>query len=187
MSALPRSVGRRRRAGDPVDGAAALGAGLVGPDLAGAGGLDSEPELLLQRAADGAPDGMVLPAGGRGDLLERGALGTLEHLDHLRLLGAGPRRGLRGRLIGRGRLALTGRRRGRGSLLALALGRPRLGSLLRAVGLAGGSRGVDRAVAPRRRRARVGGRRGVLVLRLDADRGHALAGDDHAFGAAVAT
>src|SRR5919106_1743244 len=120
MSALPRS------AGDPVDGAAALGAGLVGADLAGAGGLDGEAELLLERAGDGAADGVVLPAGSRGDLLDRGALGALEHLDHLGLLGAGAGRGLRSRLIGRGRLALAGRRRGRGSLLAL--GPPRLRS-----------------------------------------------------------
>src|ERR687891_2754648 len=140
MSALPRSVGRRRRAGDPVDGAAALGAGLVGSHLAGAGGLDSEPELLLQRAADGAPDGMVLPAGGRGDLLDRGALGTLEHLDHLRLLGAGARGGLRARLTAR--LRLAGGASSRLGLLALAPGRPSLRPLLRAVGLAGGRRGV---------------------------------------------
>jgi hypothetical protein len=39
-----------------------------------------------------------LYAGGRGDLLDRGALGTLEHLDHPGLLGAGAGRGLRARL-----------------------------------------------------------------------------------------
>src|SRR5919106_212034 len=83
---------------DPVDGAAALGAGLAGADLAGAGGLDREPELLLERAADGAADRVVLPTGGRSDLLDRGALGTLEQLDHERLLGAGARGGLAGRL-----------------------------------------------------------------------------------------
>src|SRR5919106_67114 len=93
----PRSGGRRRRADDPVDGGAALGADPVGTDLAGAGGLDVEAELLLERAGDGAADGVVLPAGGLGDLLDRGALGALEHLDHLGLLGAGARRGLRGR------------------------------------------------------------------------------------------
>src|SRR5918995_1254465 len=99
MLALPRSTGRRRRAGlrarpgDPVDGAAALGANLVGPDLAGARGLDREPELLLERPGDGAADRVMLPSGGLGNLLDRGALGTLEHLDHLGLLGTGPRRG----------------------------------------------------------------------------------------------
>jgi hypothetical protein len=55
----PRSAGRRTGPGDPVDGAAALGAGLVGADLAGARGLDREPELLLERAADRAADGVV--------------------------------------------------------------------------------------------------------------------------------
>src|ERR671918_1240001 len=98
MSALPRSVGRRGRAGDPVDRRAALGPGLVGAHLAGARGLDRESELLLERAADRAADGVVLPAGGRGDLLDRGTLGALEQLDHLRLLGAGARRGLGRRL-----------------------------------------------------------------------------------------
>src|SRR5918999_3776626 len=83
---------------DPVDGAAALGAGLVGPDLAGAGGLDREPKLLFERAADRAADRVVLPAGGGGDLLDRRALGALEHLDHLGLLGTGPRCGLGGEL-----------------------------------------------------------------------------------------
>src|SRR5919106_6788546 len=93
---------------DAVDGAAALGAGLVGADLAGASGLDGEPELLLERAADRAADGVVLPAGGRGDLLDRGALGALEHLDHARLLGAGAGRGLGRRLSVA--LATAGRR-----------------------------------------------------------------------------
>jgi hypothetical protein len=82
------------RIDDPVDGAAALGAGLIGADLASAGGLDREAKLLLERPADRAADGVVLPAGGRGDLLDRSALGTLEHLDHLGLLGAGARCGL---------------------------------------------------------------------------------------------
>src|SRR5918995_3621330 len=103
MVVLPRS------AGDPVDGAAAVGSGLVRADLAGAGGLDREPELLLERAGDGAADGVMLPAGGRGDLLDRGALGSLEQLDHERLLGAGARRPRRGDLGPRvGRLAGPG-------------------------------------------------------------------------------
>ena len=80
MSRTPRSA--PDRTGDPVDGAAALGAGLVGADLAGAGGLDVEPQLLLEGAGDGAADRVVLPAGGLGDLLDRGALGALEQLDH---------------------------------------------------------------------------------------------------------
>jgi hypothetical protein len=67
----PCSAGRRRRPGDPVDRAAALGAGLVGPDLAGASRLDREPELLLERAGDGAPDGVVLPAARRARVLPR--------------------------------------------------------------------------------------------------------------------
>src|SRR5919106_2641238 len=102
-------------ADDPVHGAAALGAGLVGADLAGAGGLDVEAELLLERAGDGAADGVMLPAGGLGDLLDRGALGTLEQLDHLGLLSAGPGRGLLGprRLARLGRLRLALARRGR--------------------------------------------------------------------------
>src|SRR5688500_2342944 len=120
MSAIPRS------AGDPVDGGAALGTGLVGADLAGAGRLDRKAQLLLERAADRAADGVVLPAGGRGDLLDRGALGAPEQLDHLGLLGAGARRGLLTRLTGYPRRA--GGRSGGPGLLALALGRPRLGS-----------------------------------------------------------
>ena len=91
-----RALGRRPT-GDPVDGAAALGAGLVGADLAGARRLDVEPQLLLEGAGDGTPDRVVLPAGGLGDLLDRGALGALEHLDHQGLLGAGAGRGLLGR------------------------------------------------------------------------------------------
>jgi hypothetical protein len=46
---------------DPVGGRAALGTGLVGADLAGAGGLDGEAELLLERAGDGATDRVMLP------------------------------------------------------------------------------------------------------------------------------
>jgi hypothetical protein len=130
--------------GDPVDRAAALGAGLVGADLAGAGGFDREAQLLLERAGGGAADGVMLPAGGLGDLLDRGALGTLEHLDHPGLLGAGARRGLGGRLTGG--LGLVGGWRGLGGLLAPASGR-RGGT----VSLAGGRRGLSRTVglAPR--------------------------------------
>jgi hypothetical protein len=62
MLALPHSVGRRRRAGDPVNGAAGLGAHLVEADVARAGGLHREPEFLLKRAGDGAADRVVLPA-----------------------------------------------------------------------------------------------------------------------------
>jgi hypothetical protein len=46
---------------NPVDGAAALGAGLVRADLTGARRLNEQAELLLQRAGDGAADGMLLP------------------------------------------------------------------------------------------------------------------------------
>src|SRR5512132_2165848 len=114
--------GLRARPGDPISGRAPLCSRLVGPDLAGASGFDREPELLLERAADGAADGMVLPAGGGRDLLNGGALRPLEHLDHLRLLSAGARRGLAGRLTGR-RLGLARGGRCLGGLrLALALG-----------------------------------------------------------------
>jgi hypothetical protein len=56
---------------DPVGGRAALGARPIGANLAGVAGLDREPELLLERAGDGAADRVMLPAGGRGDLLGR--------------------------------------------------------------------------------------------------------------------
>ena len=69
------TAGGASRTGDPVNGAAALGAGLVGADLARADRFDGQAELLLERAGDGTADGMVLPAGGRGDLLDRGASG----------------------------------------------------------------------------------------------------------------
>ena len=85
----------------------------------GCGSPRREAELLLERAGDGAADGVVLPAGGRGDLLDGRALGALEQLDQLRLLGAGPGRGLVGR---------RGLRR---------LGRLRLGRLRLALRLAG--------------------------------------------------
>jgi hypothetical protein len=52
---------RRRSADNPIDRAAALGAGLVRANLAGAAGLDREPELLLERAGDGAADRVMLP------------------------------------------------------------------------------------------------------------------------------
>src|SRR5687768_5720197 len=101
------SRGARVRPGDPVDRGAAFGAGLIRADLAGAGGFDGEPELLLERARDRAPNRMALPTGDLGDLLDCGALGTLEQLDHPRLLGAGARRGLLGRRsLGGPRLAL---------------------------------------------------------------------------------
>src|ERR687898_1642190 len=190
MSALPRSsvgLGRRpgspARPGDPIHCGAAFGPRPVGADLAGTGGLDREPELLLERAADRPADGVVLPAGGLSDLLDRGALGTLEHLDHLGLLGAGARRGLRARLTAR--LRLAGGPSGRPGLLAL--GRPALRALRRAVGLAGGRRGVGRTVGLGRLGGRVSRRQGFVVVRLDADRGHAFAGDDHPFGSAIAT
>src|SRR5262245_49937314 len=70
MCGLPHSISHRRQPGDPVDGVAALGAGLVRADLTDTCALDIEPELLLQRAGDGAADGVVLPAGGRGNLLD---------------------------------------------------------------------------------------------------------------------
>src|SRR5919106_872791 len=149
---------------DAVDGAATLGAGLVGSDLAGASGLDREPELLLERPADGAADGVVLPAGGRGDLLDRGALGALEHLDHARLLGAGAGRSRRGR-------------RGLGDP-RVVLGRL---ALFRRLGRAGRTRceggGLDSGTG--RRRARVARRRALwrVVLGLDADGLEAGAGD----------
>src|SRR5918992_715876 len=103
-----------RSADDPVDSAAALRAGLVGAHLPGPGGLDCEPELLLERAGDGAADRVVLPAGGRGDLLDGRALGPLEQLDHPGLLGAGARGGLFARpsLLGLDRLRLGRRRLG---------------------------------------------------------------------------
>ena len=50
---------------DPVGGRAAPCSGLVWADLAGAGRLDGEPELLLERAGDGAADGVMLGPGSR--------------------------------------------------------------------------------------------------------------------------
>jgi hypothetical protein len=149
-------------AGSPA--ATALGPRLVGADLAGAGGLDGEPELFLQGPGDGAPNRMVLPAGGGGDLLDRGPLGAPEHLDHERLLGAGARDGLR-RRCSLGRLPL-----------GLSLGR-------RGCTVGSGRRGraLDRLEPGLgRRRARVGLSRGSVaagVLRLDADRLEAGGGD----------
>jgi hypothetical protein len=61
MSALRASAGRRTGPGDPVDGAAALGAGLVGADLARADRFDGQAEPLLERAGDGTTNGVVLP------------------------------------------------------------------------------------------------------------------------------
>jgi hypothetical protein len=86
----------------------------------------------------------MLPAGGLRDLLDRGALGALEHLDHQPLLGAGAGRGL----LGRRSFARLAHLR-----LGFALGR----------------RG--RTVGSGRRRALVGRARARLrvVLGLDAD------------------
>jgi hypothetical protein len=106
---------------------------------------------------------------GRGDLLDGGTLGALEHVDHLSLLGARARRGLGGRLAGR-RLGLAGGRRGRG------------------VGFGGLRRTLARGTGLGRRRGCVGlrgARRRLVVPGLDADRGHALAGDDHSLRPAV--
>src|SRR5688500_15728826 len=116
---------------DPVDRTAALGARLVGPDLAGADRLDREPKLLPECPANRAADGMVLPACSRGDLLDRRALGAPEHLDHAGLLGAGAVPGLGGRVTagcGLGLLGWPGRPLAPGGLAC-----PRRG---RAVGLA---------------------------------------------------
>jgi hypothetical protein len=117
----------------------------------------------------------MLPPRCLGDLLDGGALGALEHLDHLGLLGAGARRGLLGRCsfarLGRLRRRLTvGRHRG-----AVALGSRRRGDVR--------GRGVGRRGA--RARCRQAGRvAGLVVLRLDADGRHAFAGDDHPLGSA---
>jgi hypothetical protein len=112
----------------------------------------------------------VLPAGGRRDLFDRGALGTLEQLDQERLLGAGAGRGLVGRCssarLGRLRLGLTLGRLDRcvaPGELGLTLGAGRLGRDL-----------AGSAVC--RRGSGVG-----LVLR-DADRRHAFAGDHDPLG-----
>jgi hypothetical protein len=47
---------------------------------------DGEPKPLLQRAAEGAADGVRLPAGRRDDLLDRHPFWALQHDDQLRLL-----------------------------------------------------------------------------------------------------
>jgi hypothetical protein len=77
------------------------------------------------------------------------------------------------------------------SRLAFALLSPLAGLLLAGVAapsasLAGAWASATLS-APGRRRDCVGDRRGLVVLHLDPDRGHPLAGDDHPFGSAVAT
>ena len=51
----------------------------------------SSSELLLQGTVERAANGMGLPAEGRRDLLDRGAVPDLQHGDEFRLLGVGPR------------------------------------------------------------------------------------------------
>jgi hypothetical protein len=107
---------------------------------------------------------MMLPTRGLGDLLDGGALGALQQLDHQGLLGAGAGRGLVGRrgLARLGRIRLTPGRRGR------------------AVGSGRRGRGIHRLdTGIGRRRARVGRGRALwrAVLGLDADGLEAGAGD----------
>ena len=73
---LPTRI--RFNGGSPVDPLASFGL------LRG----DGEAALLLQRAGEGAADGMRLPAGRRDDLGDGGALGPAQHVDQHRLLGA---------------------------------------------------------------------------------------------------
>jgi hypothetical protein len=63
---------------DPIDASAPL-------DLLGD---DRQAELLLERPGDGAAHRVLLPIHRLGDLLDRGALRLLQHVDQLSLLGA---------------------------------------------------------------------------------------------------
>src|SRR5919106_869896 len=121
------------------------------------------------------------PAGCRGDLLDRGALEALEHLDHERLFGAGARRRLHARLTGGCRLGLPRDTSGLRGLFALTLGRLAfLRRCGRAVSLGGGHWGIHRLASGLGRRCARAARRRALwrvVLGLDADGLEAGAGD----------
>ena len=151
---------------DAVDGGAALGAGLLGAHLAGARGLDGEPELLLERPGDGAADGVVLPPGDGGDLLDVAPSGRLSSWISFACLV--PARG-----VG---LAAGAAWAGLAFALALAfplagVGVPSASVAGVAASLAGGPASADVAG--------VGGRGGIwrVVLGLDAESIEAGAGD----------